>query len=344
MYSGLKVKQVTVNTAPGQFITMRYPMNKILRIFAVFCLLFVGAAGLFAQATALLTVEASEGPAQVILNGKLLGIANPKYVGRVSPGTYELIVRKTGLPEFRQKITIPASGLTVQAQLGAAQVVPAPQPIKQLFTLSITANAPNAQVSVNGAVMGTAPVNVSVEAGTYRVQISAPGYEPYDANVSVSNNTSLVATLKQQAGKISITANVIGAEVYLNNVKAGVTPFTTELPFGSYNLKITAPGYQDYAAGIVVSGPQNIVANLVPLMATVKLNVADRFFGKQHKNPLGLIDFYVDNIKQKDVTVSVAPGTHNFRLEFGVIALETTLVIEAGKTYTLEPNFVLTVK
>lgn len=319
-------------------------MKRNIRLFLLLALTLIGVTGLFAQATAILTVEASEGPAQVILNGKLLGIANPKFVGKVSPGTYDLIVRKTGLPEFRQRITIPASGLTVQAQLGAAQVTPAPQVVKQLFTLTITANAPNAQVSVNGTAMGNAPVNVSVEAGTYRVQITAPGYEPYDANVSVTNNTSLAATLKQQSGKINISANVIGAEVYLNNVKAGTTPFTTELPFGSYNLKISAPGYQDYAAGIVVSGPQNIVANLIPLMGTVKLNISDRFFGKQHKNPLGLIDFYVDNIKQKDLTVSVAPGTHNFRLEFGVIALETNLVVEAGKTYTLEPNFVLTVK
>lgn len=319
-------------------------MKRNIRLFLLLALTLIGVTGLFAQATAILTVEASEGPAQVILNGKLLGIANPKFVGKVSPGTYDLIVRKTGLPEFRQRITIPASGLTVQAQLGAAQVTPAPQVVKQLFTLTITANAPNAQVSVNGTAMGNAPVNVSVEAGTYRVQITAPGYEPYDANVSVTNNTSLAATLKQQSGKINISANVIGAEVYLNNVKAGTTPFTTELPFGSYNLKISAPGYQDYAAGIVVSGPQNIVANLIPLMGTVKLNISDRFFGKQHKNPLGLIDFYVDNIKQKDLTVSVAPGTHTFRVEFGVIALETNLVVEAGKTYTLEPNFVLTVK
>jgi hypothetical protein len=319
-------------------------MKRNIRLFLLLALTLIGATSLFAQATAILTVEASEGPAQVILNGKLLGIANPKFVGKVSPGTYDLIVRKTGLPEFRQRITIPTSGLTVQAQLGAAQVTPAPQVVKQLFTLTITANAPNAQVSVNGTAMGNAPVNVSVEAGTYRVQITAPGYEPYDANVSVTNNTSLAATLKQQSGKINISANVIGADVYLNNVKAGTTPFTADLPFGSYNLKISAPGYQDYAAGIVVSGPQNIVANLVPLMGTVKLNISDRFFGKQHKNPLGLIDFYVDNIKQKDLTVSVAPGTHTFRVEFGVIALETNLVVEAGKTYTLEPNFVLTVK
>lgn len=308
----------------------------------LFSLLCIG--GVFAQATALLTIEASEGPAQVMLNGKLLGIANPKFAARVAPGTYELIVRKTGLPEFRQRITIPASGLTVQAQLGAPAVVPAPQPIKQLFTLSITANAPNAQVSVNGANMGTAPVNVSVEAGTYRVQINAQGYEPYDANVSVTNNTSLAATLKQQASRITITSNVQGAEVYLNNVKAGNTPFTTDLPFGSYNLKVSAPGYQDYTAGIVVNGPQTIVANLVPLMASLKINIPERFLGKQHKNPLAQIDFYVDNIKQKDLTVMVNPGTHNIRLEFGVLVIESNVVFEAGKTYTLEPTFGFTVK
>ncbi|WP_304225589.1 PEGA domain-containing protein [Gracilinema caldarium] len=319
-------------------------MKRNLRSFFVIFLILLCIGGVFAQATALLTIEASEGPAQVLLNGKLLGIANPKFATRVKPGTYDLIVRKTGLPEFRQKITIPASGLTVQAQLGAAAVIPAPQPVKQLFTLTITANAPNAQVSVNGSAMGNAPVNVSVEAGTYRVQISAPGYENYDANVSVTNNTSLAATLKQQASKITITANVQGAEVYLNNVKTGTTPFTTDLPFGSYNLKVSAPGYQDYAAGIVVNGPQTIVANLIPLMATLKINIPERYLGKQHKNPLAQVELYVDNIKQKDLTIAVNPGTHNIRLEFGVLAIESNVVCEAGKTYTLEPSFGFTVK
>ena len=319
-------------------------MKRKFRLFFLLALSLISMANLFAQATALLTVEASEGPAQVILNGKLLGIANPKFVGRVSPGTYELIVRKTGLPEFRQRITISAKGLTVRAQLGAAQVIPPPQPIKQLFTLAIRANAPNAQVSVNGSSMGIAPVQVSVEAGTYRVQISAPGYENYDATVSVTRNTSLAAVLKQQNGKITITANVHGADVYLNNVKAGTTPFTTELPLGSYNLRISASGYQDYAAGIVVSGPQTIVANLVPLMASLKINIPDRYFGKQHRNPQAEVDLYIDGTKQKELTVMVLPGTHSVRLEFGVFAIESNVLCEAGKVYTLEPTFGFTIK
>ncbi|WP_304226693.1 hypothetical protein, partial [Gracilinema caldarium] len=77
-------------------------MKRNLRSMFLILLSLLCIGGVFAQATALLTIEASEGPAQVILNGKLLGIANPKFAARVAPGTYDLLVRKTGLPEFRQ--------------------------------------------------------------------------------------------------------------------------------------------------------------------------------------------------------------------------------------------------
>ncbi|WP_165910353.1 PEGA domain-containing protein [Treponema sp. J25] len=322
-------------------------MKNVQRLL-VFSLVTILAASLFAQAMVNLTIEASEGPAQVILNGKLYGMANPRLTIRVAPGIYELVVRKSGLPEFRQRITVPATGLVVQAPLGAPQTLPppqtAPQPIKPLYTLSIQSNVAGAQVSVNGSNLGSAPVQANVEAGTYQIQVTANGYEVYQANIQVSGNTVVTANLKPLSGRITISANVNGAEVFLNGVRAGVTPFTTELPYGSYNLKVSAPGYQDYTAGIVVSGPQNLVVSLIPMMGTIRVSIPAPYLVRDHKNPLSLIDLYVDGVKQRDLTVQVVAGTRKVTLVTGVITFETTLTVEAGRTYVLEPTFGFTVR
>ncbi|MFH2113612.1 MAG: carbohydrate-binding protein, partial [Spirochaetota bacterium] len=91
--------------------------------------------GALAQSRVPLVVIASEGPAQVILSGRLIGVANPRLTAQVAPGNYELLVRKPGLPEFRQRITVGSGGLTINAPLGRAAIQPAqpaPQPIQPI--------------------------------------------------------------------------------------------------------------------------------------------------------------------------------------------------------------------
>ena len=124
--------------------------------------------GAFAQSRVTLTVIASEGPAQVILDGRLLGVGNPRFVAQVAPGNYELLVRKPGLPEFRQRITIGAAGLTVNAQLGGV-VTPPPAPVPQSFTLTVNSNVAGAQVSVNNTALGAAPAAATVQIGRAHV-------------------------------------------------------------------------------------------------------------------------------------------------------------------------------
>ncbi|MDZ4133668.1 MAG: carbohydrate-binding protein, partial [Dethiobacteria bacterium] len=100
-------------------------------VLALSCALLLVTGG-WAQSRVSLVVIASEGPAQVILSGRLVGVANPRLTTQVAPGNYELVVRKPGLPEFRQRITVGSGGLTVNAQLGGTAIQPAPQPIQPI--------------------------------------------------------------------------------------------------------------------------------------------------------------------------------------------------------------------
>lgn len=319
---------------------------KELKKLMVILLAFTVLGGAFAQSRVNLTVIASEGPAQVILDGRLLGVGNPRLVAQVAPGNYELVVRKPGLPEFRQRITIGSGGLTVNAQLGAVAPtpVPAPVPVPQTFTLTVNSNVAGAQVLVNDTAIGAAPAAATVQSGNYNIKVNAPGYEPYNATVTVNGNLTHTATLKALAFRTTINANVAGAEVFLNGVKAGSAPFQADLVQGSYNLKVTAPGYQDYAAGISVSGSQTINVNLIPLFATVTVNVPAQLLNRGIDNPASRIEVYIDGSRIAGLSAQVQPGQRTIRITSGGLSMETVVSLQPGRAYTLEPAFSITVK
>ena len=318
---------------------------KALKNFLVILLAFTILSGAFAQSRVTLTVIASEGPAQVILDGRLLGVGNPRLVAQVAPGNYELVVRKPGLPEYRQRITVGSSGLTVNAQLGGAPApTPAPVPVPQTFTLTVNSNVAGAQVSVNDTAIGAAPAAATVQAGNYNIKVNAPGYEPYSATVTVNGNLTHTASLKALAYRTTINANVVGAEVFFNGIKAGTVPFQADLVQGSYNLKVSAPGYQDYTAGISVTGSQTINANLIPLYATITVNVPPLFLNKGAENPASRIEFYVDGTRVNGLVTQVQPGQRTIRIASGGLSMETVVNLQPGRSYTMEPTFTITIK
>ncbi|MFH2114773.1 MAG: PEGA domain-containing protein [Spirochaetota bacterium] len=316
---------------------------KAMKNFLVILLAFTVLSGVFAQSRVTLTVIASEGPAQVILSGRLLGVGNPRFVAQVAPGTYDLVVRKPGLPEFKQRITIGSGGLTVNAQLGGA-VTPPPAPVPQTFTLTVNSNVADAQVSVNDTALGAAPAAATVQVGNYNIKVDAPGYEPYNATVTVNGNLTHMASLKALAYRTTINANVAGAEVFFNGVKAGTVPFQADLVQGSYNLKVTASGYQDYTAGISVSGSQTINVNLIPLYATITVSVPAQFLNKGAENPAMRIEFYVDGTRVNGFAAQVQPGQRTIRIASGGLSMETVVNLQPGRSYTIEPSFSITVK
>lgn len=345
-------------------------MRKRVSILALL-LAIASASAVFSQAKANLTVVASEGPAQVILSGRLVGIANPQLIVSVSPGRYELVVRKNGLPEFKDMIVVGARGLTVRADLGPGpgiQSLPSappagpgtiqaspgtikstpipmtPQPVKVLFSLTVNANAPGAQVSVNGTAIGQAPAQAMLEGGEYQISVTAPGYEPYSRSVKVRGNTSHDAVLRQLLNRLSVTANIPGAEVYLNNAKAGNAPFLVDLLPGTYNLRVAAPGFQDFNTVIFMNGPQAVNAALAPLFATVSVSLPSQYLNRDQGAPRPALELFIDGARQSGLQAQVSPGQRTIRVTAGFLSFESSIVVEAGRSYTIEPALSLNVK
>ncbi len=299
----------------------------------------------FAQTRVNLTVVVSEGPAQIILDGRLLGVANPRFSGQVAPGTYELIVRKSGLPENRQRITIGAGGLSINVQLGAAAVTPPPTttpPPVQNQNVSINANVANAEVYLNNILAGRTPFNTQLPNGSYILAIKAPGYVDFNQNLSVNGPTTVNATLQPILATLNLGRLMNGAEVFLNGQsfgRAGATPFSVQVAPGTYTLTIRLAGFMDLNMQVTVgAGGATLNPVLQPLAANYRFEIPANVLNPEMRgNPWSQIRLFIDDQPQRDFQGQVQPGKRKIRIVTGAFQIETEFTFEAGKSYVFQP-------
>ena len=76
----------------------------------------------------------------------------------------------------------------------------------------------------------------------------------YDTSIKDSMaNKTYSAIISSLSGFLSITSNPSGAKVYINGTYKGVTPIKIELKKGSYTVKLSKEGYNDYTKTATVS-------------------------------------------------------------------------------------------
>lgn len=303
---------------------------KQLRIVLVALLALLAITGASAQSRVTLTVVASEGPAQVILNGRLLGTANPSFSASVTPGTYELIVRKAGLPEFKQTIVVGSAGLTVNATFGSTVIV-TPPPASANHKLTVQSNVVGADVYINGVLAGKAPFTGQVPAGSYTIVVKAPGYKDFTQGVRISGDAVINAIL-EGGSVLQVNANVPGAQVYLNGSLVGTVPYSASMPGGTYTVVVKAPGYSDFTQTIVLRDSAVVSATLSPSM--VQLNLGNLFPGAE---------IFLNGLKvgvapsSGPFITQVAPGTYTLTIRAAGF-LEFTVQITVGPSgYSYTP-------
>ena len=197
-----------------------------------------------------LSISANVANADVIINGQSMGKA--PYSASVQPGYYTIVVRASGYTDYSQSVTVN----------GATQINANLQPLAS--TLSISSNVPGADILINGNLVGKTPFQAQLVPGTYNVTVRAQGYTDYSQQLSVNGNSSINATLSPTMASLSIGSNVPGADVLLNGTIVGRTPFSSQVAPGTYNLIVRASGYSDYNQTLLVNGPSQINAVLVP--------------------------------------------------------------------------------
>ncbi|MCX6693458.1 MAG: PEGA domain-containing protein, partial [Methanomicrobiales archaeon] len=205
---------------------------------------------------ATLIVSSSPPRAAVYLNGERRGTTNTT-IRDLSPGTYEVRLSLSGYQDWKESITL-SIGQSISRDVKLSSIPPS------YATLPISSSPPGAAVYLDEVNRGTMNTTIrDLAAGTYEVRLSLSGYQDWKESITLSIGQSISRDVKLSsnpppAATFSISSTPPGAAVYLNGVGQGTTNKTMrDLAPGTYEIKLSLAGYQDYKEPITLSAGQS---------------------------------------------------------------------------------------
>jgi len=194
--------------------------------------------------------------------------SGPRDISRGSRATFTFTVR---VPEYeepgRKMITVIVSyGDTGWLDIGETRhriteyvYLTVKKPLAKLIVQTTPSQA---SVYINNKYKGTTPIELTLVDGSYDSRIEKKGYETIQEVIALypGKTTTITRTLNPLPVPVTINSNPSGATVYINGEYKGIAPLTIDLFPGTYTLKLTKNGYQDYATHITVkAGEPNTV-------------------------------------------------------------------------------------
>jgi hypothetical protein len=211
----------TVNVRAGQTVDLNFNLRAIVQ-------------------NGTISVNVSPSNATVFVDGVRVGTGSQSVT--VAPGQHSVRVTANGYTDFNQTVNVNAgANVPVQANL---------QAIIQNGILQV--NVPNgAQVFINGALVGSNSGRITVPAGQVSVRVTLPGFQDFNATVTIQANqvNTVNADLQPLAGSLLVRGNVANSTVYINGNEVGRIGNdgvlrVNNLPVGNHELTVVAPGHR----------------------------------------------------------------------------------------------------
>ncbi|MDP2600622.1 MAG: PEGA domain-containing protein [Deltaproteobacteria bacterium] len=214
----------------------------------------------------------------VFLNGENKGaaggISNPLVIENMTPGVYQIQLRRDGCPPSVASTHPVTGGQTTTLNIGYCQnqqtgstgddhTSPGTSMPPSAITWHIESNPLGANVFLNNIFKGIAPLALQgLERGVrYEVRCEKEGYVSYtlyttfDAGSRADHHSTCSPSPTPKA-VYNIVSNPAGARVFLNGADKGETPLHLELaPTTTYTLKFTKEGYHDSTRSLKTSIP-----------------------------------------------------------------------------------------
>lgn len=144
-----------------------------------------------------------------------------------------------------------ADGRTVRASVSEGEELSTGQDVQfasvqSVGTLAVNVQPREAEVSVEGSVVGTGSVEETVAAGTREVGVTAEGCPPASESVDVRRGETSRVQLQLDCpmGRLVVRSNAEDAVVFLNGERLGTATLKETLDMGLYRLRVAAEGYE----------------------------------------------------------------------------------------------------
>lgn len=214
-----------------------------------------------------LQVSSTPGGAAVYVNGVYSGTTNT-VVGNIPPGNHQVRISKAGFADSEDWIIVQPNQVTIlDKKLESATK-------ESGGALVITADLPGASVYLNNQFMGTTQTGRPLELtgltpGTYEVYISIRNYEDYKTTVQVGPGDVIPVSahlnpspMPCDMGKLMISTEPSGAEIFVDGVFVGVTPATIDdVSSGPHQYRLVLEGYNEYESEFELIPGQSLQIN-----------------------------------------------------------------------------------
>ncbi len=164
----------------------------------------------------------------------------------LKPGKYQVEVFRDGYEKFTQWVTMDQSDMVLPVALTPLQK----------GNMRVTSDPAGAVVYVDSKKAGETPIEIPEQlAGQKTVEIQKDCFEPISRTVTVSGGQQAVVAVQLTAkcGSLHITGEPSGADVYLDEKRAGSLPVDiADVSIGSHQIVVKKDGHPDYDETVTV--------------------------------------------------------------------------------------------
>ncbi len=122
--------------------------------------------------------------------------------------------------------------------------------------LKVDSGGVKAEISADGARIGTVPGVVDVPAGERTLTFRAPRYLDAVERLTITGmgeKQDLKVTLKPNFGVVTVSSVPTGAAIEVDGKNVGATPAKVEMDSGIRRVQLTAPGLRPWTSSIVIT-------------------------------------------------------------------------------------------
>jgi len=236
---GVHVVEVKKPPAPPWRSTITVEANKQSKVRAEIAPLMHGGVGV-------VRVLSDAQGARAYLDGIDMGPV-PVDIKDVKAGEHIIEVKAPGYQAGEKKVTVRA---------GQSEIVKFDlnQSADQ-GTIKIVSTVPEAEVFIDGAAVGKVPQERRISVGDHPVVVRLPGYKQFEQKVRVDAGKTITVSAELKAvGRLRILSNPPGAEVVINGIPSGKTPFDSEVEVGESVVRLEYQGFQPFEQTMNIQG------------------------------------------------------------------------------------------
>ncbi|MGA2641567.1 MAG: PEGA domain-containing protein [Spirochaetia bacterium] len=265
-----------------------------------------------------LTVRVAAPGARIFVDGTEVTGTSPV----VNPGAHSIQVSAPGYQDYNATINVMAP-MSYDVFMQPA------------LSLMVNVNVPNAAIAVDSVpIQG----NVAfVSRGPHRLSVHADGYLDWNGMVNVQNNMTFAVRLGPAGLPLTIRVSAPGAGVFVDG--ADVTGTIPRVAPGAHNIRVSAPGFQEYNQTINVNSPLTLDVVLQSANSMLTL-VIPPVFRDPEMNPGDSrtdVRIFVDNNlanPDRALQIPIAPGRHSIRIASGAFSVQMgDVVVQPGQSY-----------